>query len=274
MTRKETHIKEVARLLTGFLSSGDAGDLLAYLVAESRLPGPRANLELAAAFAGTVQEFAVADPDDQHLLWNLCVELASIAPEDAPTGDPHEFLGFCGVRGVGAIGSVSPGCVEAALRHLGEASVDPRWRIREAVAMGLQDLLSRQRDTTVSELEGWVEGGSWLAMRAAVAGIAEPDLLAEPGLAEAALRFHRKILIRIYTAKERQSEAFRALRKALGYTLSVVIAALPTLGFEYLRQLATLDDQDIRWIVRENLKKNRLEKRYPETVQHIRAQLA
>ncbi|MDD3857322.1 MAG: hypothetical protein PHP43_04655, partial [Methanoculleus sp.] len=63
MTRKETYIKEVARLLTSFLSSGDAGDLLAFLVAESRLPGPRANLEIAAAFAGTVQEFAVADPD-------------------------------------------------------------------------------------------------------------------------------------------------------------------------------------------------------------------
>ena len=274
MNRKEIHIKEVARLLTGFLSSGDAGDLLAYLVAESRLPGPRANLELAAAFAGTVQEFAVADPGDLDRLWNLCIELSCIAPEDAPTGDPHEFLGFCGVRGIGAIGSVSPGHVEEALKPLAEASTDPRWRIREAVAMGLQDLLSRQPDTTVFELEGWVEGGSWLAMRAAVAGIAEPDLLAEPDLAEAALRLHRKSLIRVYTAKERQSEEFRTLRKALGYTLSVVIAALPAPGFEYLRQLATLDDQDIRWIVRENLKKNRLEKRYPETVQHILAQLA
>lgn len=273
MTRKETYIKEVARLLTSFLSSGDAGDLLAFLVAESRLPGLRANLELAAAFAGTVREFAVADRDDLRLLWNLCVELAHVAPEDAPSDDPHEFLGFCGVRGIGAIGSASPACVGAALEHLAEASLDPRWQIREAVAMGLQDLLSRQRDTVVTELEVWVEGGSWLAMRAAIAGIAEPDLLGEPDLAAAALRFHRKILIRIYTAEERRSEAFRALRKSLGYTLSVVIAALPTPGFEYLRQLATLDDQDIRWIVRENLKKNRLEKRYPETVQHIRAQM-
>jgi len=267
MIRKETYIKEVARLLTGFLASGDAGDLLAFLVAESRLPGPRANLELAAAFAGTVQEFAVADSDDLRLLWELSVELAHVA------GDQHEFLGFCGVRGIGAIGSVSPACVDAALAHLAEASLDPRWRIREAVAMGLQDLLSRQRDTAVTELEVWVEGGSWLVMRAAIAGIAEPDLLDEPDLAAAALRFHRKILIRIYTAGERRSEAFRALRKSLGYTLSVVIAALPTPGFEYLRQLATLDDQDIRWIVRETLKKNRLEKRYPETVQHIRAQI-
>ncbi|WP_214020023.1 hypothetical protein [Methanoculleus sp.] len=273
MTRKETYIREVARLLTSFLSSGSAVDLLAYLVAGSTLPGPRANLELADAFGETVREFAVADADDHRILWDLCVELACVSPEDAPTGDPHEFLSFCGVRGIGAIGSVSPACVEAALTHLAEASVDPRWRIREAVAMGLQDLLSRQRDTTIPELEDWVEGGSWLTMRAAVAGIAEPDLLAEPELARTAFRLHRKTLIRVYTAKERQSEAFRALRKALGYTLSLVVVALPGIGFEYLRQLATLDDQDIRWIVRENLKKNRLEKQYPETVQHIRAQL-
>lgn len=274
MIRNDTYIREVARLLACFLSSGSAGDLLACLAAESSLPGLRANLGFAAAFAETVREFAVADPDDLHQLWSLCVELACISLEDdAPSGDPYEFFGICGVRGIGAIGSVSPACTEMALRHLAEASADPRWRIREAVAMGLQDLLSRQRDATVPELEGWVEGSSWLAMRAAAAGIAEPDLLAEPDLAEAALRFHRKILIRIYTARERQSEAYHALRKALGYTLSVVIVALPTPGFEYLRQLATLDDQDIRWIVGENLKASRLEKKFPETVQHIRAQM-
>mgnify|MGYP000882733572 CR=1 FL=1 len=263
MTRKETYMREVARLLSGFLTSGSAGDLLTCLVAGSNLPGPRANLELAAAFSETVRKFAAADADDHRILW-----------EDAPTDDPHEFLAFCGVRGIGAIGSLSPACVGPALTHLAEASVDPRWRIREAVAMGIQDLLSRQRNATVTELEGWVEGGSWFTMRAAAAGIAEPDLLGEPEIADAALRFHRKILIRIYTANERQSEAFKALRTALGYTLGLAVAALPGIGFEYLRQLATLDDQDIRWIVRENLRKNQLQKQYPETVQHIQAQLS
>jgi hypothetical protein len=34
-------------------------------------------------------------------------------------------------------------------------------------------------------------------------------------------------------AKERQSDAFLALKKALGYTLSLVVAALPGIGFEY-----------------------------------------
>ncbi|MCK9307833.1 MAG: hypothetical protein M0P17_09935 [Methanoculleus sp.] len=273
MTRKETYIKEIARLLTSFLASGSAGDLLAYLVAGSSLPGPRENLELARAFAETVREFAVADTDDHRALWNLCVELAHISPEDAPTDDPHEFLPFCGVRGIGTIGSVSPECVEEALTHLAEASVDPRRRTREAVAMAVRDLLSRQGDLAVPELEDWVQGGSWLTMRAVVAGIAEPDLLTEPQIAQTALKLHRKTLIRVYTADERQSEAFLALREALGYTLSLVIAVLPGIGFEYLRQLATLDDPDIRWIVRENLETSRLGGQYPETVQHIQAQL-
>jgi hypothetical protein len=274
LTRKETYIRDVARLLSGFLANGNAADLLDCLVAGSGLPGSRANRELAGAFTETVREFAAADPDDQRILWSLCVGLAGVSPEDAPTGDPHEFLAFCGIRGVGAIGSLSPACAGPAFTRLVAASADPRWRIREAVAMGVRDLLSRQRKAVIPELDGWVERGSWLAMRAAAAGIADPDLLGEPDIAAAALQLHRKILIRVYTARERESEGFLALRTALGSTLAPVVAALPGIGFEYLRQLATLDDPDIRWIVRENLEKGLLPERYPETVQHIRAQLS
>lgn len=255
------------------LSSGDAGDLIAYLAAESSLAGPRTNQDLTEAFARAIREFAVADREDRRILWDLCVELACISPEDAPTDDPHEFLSVCGVRGIAAMGPVSPGCVKAALRKLAESAEDPRWRIRDAVAIGLRDLLARHRDVTVSELNGWVEGGSWSAMQTVAAGVADADLLREPDLAEAALMLHRKIMIRVYTAGERESEDFQALRKTLGCTLSRVVAALPSSGFEYLQQVSTLDDQEIRWIVRENLKDNHLAGDYPETVRHIQAQI-
>lgn len=255
------------------LSSGDAGDLIAYLAAESSLAGPRTNQDLTEAFARAIREFAVADREDRRILWDLCVELACISPEDAPTDDPHEFLSVCGVRGIAAMGPVSPGCVKAALRKLAESAEDPRWRVRDAVAIGLRDLLARHRDVTVSELNGWVEGGSWSAMQTVAAGVADADLLREPDLAEAALLLHRKIMIRVYTAGERESEDFQALRKTLGCTLSRVVAALPSSGFEYLQQVSTLDDQEIRWIVRENLKDNHLAGDYPETVRHIQAQI-
>ena len=274
MTSSKTYIREVARQLSGFLATGSAEDLIACLVAESNLPGPRANRDLAAAFADAVREYAAADENDCRALWSLCTELACVSPEDAPAGDPHEFLSLCGVLGIAAIGAVAPAFTGMALAWLQDASLDPRRRVREAVALGVCDLLVARQEETVAGLEGWVESGSWLPMRAAAAGIAESDLQAEPELAEAALRLHRKILIRVYTAGERQSEAFVALRKALGYTLGRVVAALPGIGFEYLRQLATLDDQDVRWIVRENLERDALRQQYPETVRHIRANLA
>lgn len=274
MTSRKTYIREVARQLSGFLATGSAEDLMACLVAESNLPGPRANRDLAAAFADAVREYAAADENDCRALWSLCTELACVSPEDAPAGDPHEFLPLCGVLGIAAIGAVAPAFTGMALAQLQDASLDPRRRVRETVALGVCDLLVARQEETVAGLEGWVESGSWLPMRAAAAGIAESDLQAEPELAEAALRLHRKILVRVYTAGERQSEAFVALRKALGYTLGRVVAALPGIGFEYLRQLATLDDHDVRWIVRENLERDALRRQYPETVRHIRANLA
>jgi len=273
MTCRKIYIQEIARQLSRFLATGSVESLITYLVAESGRPGPCANRDLIAAFADTVREYAAADEGDCRALWSLCTELACVSPEYAPADNPHESLPLCGVLGIAAIGAVTPAFTQMALDQLQDASFDPRQRVREAVALGVRDLLTARQNETVAGLEGWVESGSWLLMRAAAAGIAESDLMAEPKLAEAALRLHRKILIRVYTARERQSEAFIALRKALGYTLGRVVAALPGIGFEYLRQLATLDDQDVRWIVRENLERDALRRQYPETVRHIRANL-
>jgi len=274
MTHQKTYIREIARRLSEFLATGSAEDLIALLVVESELRGPRGNRDLARAFADVVREYAAADAGDCRTLWNLCTEFACTSPEGAPAGDPREILPFCGVCGIAAIGTITATFTGMALARLQDASLDPRPWVREGVALGVRDLLAARQETTVAGLEGWVESGSWLPMRAAAAGIAESDLNEEPELAEAALKLHRKILIQIYTAGERQSEGFIALKGALGYTLGRVVMALPGMGFEYLRQLATLDDHDVRWIIRENLERDALQRQYPETVRHIRAKLA
>ena len=163
MTCRKTYIREVARQLSGFLATGNAEDLIACLVAESNLPGP--NRDLAAAFADAVREYAAADENDCRALWSLCTELACVSPEDAPAGDPHEFLPLCGVLGIAAIGAVAPAFTGMALAQLQDASLDPRRRVREAVALGVCDLLVARQEETVAGLEGWVESGSWLPMR-------------------------------------------------------------------------------------------------------------
>jgi len=52
----------------------------------------------------------------------------------------------------------------------------------------------------------------------------------------------------------------RVLRQALGSCWSVAVAALPAEGFDRLERWAAGDDPDVRWVLRENLKKARLAK--------------
>lgn len=136
--------------------------------------------------------------------------------------------------------------------------------------MGLQKLLEKQGQRTLKELESWILKDNWLVMRAVAAGVAEPALLKNEQNARRALDLHKKIFVQIPATKDRKSEEFKKLKQALGYTLSVVIYAIPKEGFEYIYQLADSQDSDILWIVKENLKKKRLTKNFPEEVTSIK----
>ena len=50
----------------------------------------------------------------------------------------------------------------------------------------------------------------------------------------------------------------------------VGVQATPEQGFEFLTQLAGLQDRDVLWIVKQNLKKNRLVKNFPEQVEALK----
>jgi hypothetical protein len=103
--------------------------------------------------------------------------------------------------------------------------------------------------------------------------VAEPAMLKDEQIAISALQLHRKIITQVLEVKERKSEGFRILRKALGYTLSVVVRAIPKEGFEFMAQLVDSQDSDVLWIVKENLKKNRLVKNFPEQVESMKKSL-
>ena len=243
-----------------------------YLVSNSNLPGPRGNLELAQAFGDVIGERAGrgATPD---VLWALCDDLASITAEEAPVNDPREFLPFCGAVGLGATGAAKAEYVDLALGALRGLSRDPRWRMREGVCFGLQRLIAARGSEVLLAFEAWVAGGHPLELRAVAAGVAEPPLLKDGATATAALALHRGIFAQVLEMADRRSDAFRVLRKGLGYTLSVVVSAVPQEGFAYLAELAGVDDRDVHWILKQNLKKNRLVKNYPAEVDALTGSL-
>jgi hypothetical protein len=251
-------------LLDEFCEAGNARPLTDYLLSHSDLPGRRANLELAAAFGDVVEGYA-----EQERLWELVKSLAAIPCDEAPVNTPGAFLPFCGAMGIGAIGSVAATHFAAALDTLKPLANDPRWRMREAVCFGLQRMLARRSQDTLAALEGWIEDGSLLELRAAAATVAEPTLLKDAETARSALRLHRDIMARLLEMPDRKSEPFKTLRQGLGYTLSVVVQAVPQEGFEFLAQIAASADPDVRWIVKQNLKKNRLVKQFPAEVESI-----
>jgi hypothetical protein len=265
--KKESYKLHLTHFLDEFLKTGNKDEITGYLVSNSNLPSPRGNLELAMAFAEVVEVYSSRKLGK---LWELCLKLTEISADEAPTNNPKEFLTFCGTYALGAIASVSPRFFEKALVLLRGLADDTRWRIREAVAMGIQKLLTNQSQNTLIALENWIEGNNWLAMRAIAAGVAEPPILKDNKIARRALELHKKIFAKILHSRERKSYEFRTLRKGLGYTLSVVVCATPKEGFAFIRQLVGLRDADILWIIKQNLKKNRLIKNFPNDVTSIK----
>jgi hypothetical protein len=225
-----------------------------YLLAHSNLPGPRGNLELAQAAADLGEEA-------QFRRW------AALSPDVAPENTPSCFLAFCGVVGLGAIvarrGEVpSPraeGGATPPLQTLRALAPDPRWRIREAVAMALQRWGDADMPGLLAAMADWAYGNPW-EQRAAAAGLCEPRLLAQPEHADAVLHVLDGITASIPRAIDRKGEAFGTLRQGLGYCWSVAVVALPEAGKPLMEKWLADADPDIRWIMRENLKKNRLVK--------------
>jgi hypothetical protein len=208
----------------------------------SGLPGPRANLELAQAAADVVGSGALRS-------W------AAIGPGDAGTNEPRGFLAVCGVIGLGRLAVEGD---RGAVDELRQHANDPRWRVREAVAMALQRIGDADVNDLIRIARGW-SSGSALERRATAAALAEPRLLTDPGAAAAAVGLFDRITASfVADPGDRKAEGPQALRKALGYGWSVVIAGDPQDGKAAFERWLDADDRDVRWICRENLKKARL----------------
>jgi hypothetical protein len=82
------------------------------------------------------------------------------------------------------------------------------------------------------------------------------------------------ITLGITQEQDRKNDAFLALRKGLGYCWSVAVAADPEAGKAAMMRWLTSTDPDIRWIMRENLTKNRLIRMDATWVAQMQAQLA
>ena len=246
MTRREEE-------LAGFLASADRA---AYLRAHSNLPGPRANLELLDAAS------AAADRADL-LRW------AALDAAAAPGDSPDVFLACVGVAGLGRLVAAGDRSLVPVLRRAGG---DGRWRVREAVAIGLQAWGDKDMAALLDEMERWASG-SPLEGRAAMAALCEPRLLRERAIVARVLGILGRLTAIVRDAPDSRDDGVRVLRQALGYGWSVAIAADPEIGLPAFTPWVDEPHPDVRWIVRQNLAKARLTRIAPVWVADAKARL-
>jgi len=227
-----------------------------FLLEKSCLPGPRANLELVEA---------VAEEGNQSQF----MRYLSFDSEKAPVGSVYEFLAVCGVVGLGRLINEGNKTLLVTLRSFAS---DVRWRVREAVAMALQRVGESNMDELLKETVEWSKG-SLLEKRAVVAAICEPKLLNQHQEIHRVLEILDKITYDLLNEENRKNEDLKVLRKALGYGWSVVVVASPVEGKKLLEKWFMNEDKDIRWIMKENLRKNRLNKMDPDWIGRWKAEL-
>jgi hypothetical protein len=216
-------------------------DWLPFLLKNSGLPGPRGNLELAQAAA----ELASGSQVKAFL---------SIPPEAAPENSAEVFVVFCGITALGKMIARGKHGYFARLRSF---AGDARWRVREAVAIALQYVGDADMQMLLEEMKDW-SAGSWYEKRAAAAALAEPRLLKDAKAARAALKILDRITLDMAAAAGPREAAFKVLRQSIGYCWSVAVAALPEDGKAAMEKWLASSNADVRWVMKENLKKNRL----------------
>jgi hypothetical protein len=242
-------------------------ELETYLINHSNLPGPRANLELAFIFSDCVAEMAISQA---HI--NRLNNWTTIDANDADLNDPMVFLPFCALLSLGAIhAKVDANRQQDIIRRLQLAASDSRWRVREGVAMGFQKIAEQNVAVIVNIFSTWIDKANLAEQRAMLAALAHPPILHEANTVRFSLHIASKILSGVHrlTLPERRTEDFRILKKGLAFTISVFIAHLPEAGFPLLLKWAVVDDKDIRWIIKTNLSKSRLQKHYQNQVDEI-----
>ena len=246
--RKSDRYREVLRGLV---------DWDEFLLRESNLPGPRANLELVGAAADVGSE-------------DLFLRYLTYTADKAPTNSPHEFLALCGVVGLGRL--VAEGRTDL-VSELRKHASDSRWRTREGVAMALQRWGAADMDALLDEMEKWA-AGDLLEQRAAAAGLCEPGLLGQEEHVRRVLGVLDTITVSVSEVAGRKSDEFVALRKGLAYCWSVAVASFPEMGKPLMEKWFACDDKDVRWIMRQNLKKKRLARVAPEWVEEWTSRLS
>jgi hypothetical protein len=152
------------------------------------------------------------------------------------------------------------------LSLLKKRASDPRWRVREAVAMAFQHILEAHFETAQLIFSEWLPRATQLEMRAVLAALAHPAVLTDEKRVTFCMQVTETALAAL--PDRVRGEDVRVLVQALSYVISVFCASSPRIGFNYMRKWAETGRPLVSRILLKNLGKARL-KQYACEIRQI-----
>ncbi|MOA06141.1 hypothetical protein D3C78_1257660 [compost metagenome] len=201
-------------------------------------------------------------------MWDLLLRWTKIDPSQADTNEARVFLPFCAILALGAYYPYAEGNnKKRCINEIVNSMSDPRWRIREGSAMALQRIGEKEFSTIKELMEQMFDSSNLLERRAFVAALAHPPILEDSEAVSFALDLSERIIDDIVADPSLgRSEEYRVLSKGLEYAISVFVERMPLEGFALLNKYAMSGDKRIQKIVKSNIGKARIAKKYPEEI--------
>lgn len=247
---------------------GRPADLYRQLELQSGLPGPRVNMNLGMAFA---HECARLGPKVDELTYAM----ANLPPDEARGASGKEFLGVCGVLGIGAraMTAKEDAVRDRALALLEEKADDPRFRVRDAVPVALAMLGSKMKGELGDRVEPWMD--RYFNAAAVIRALAEPIWLETFGHDD----YHQPINLlhaAFVLAHEAPRSAFRypghkALVEALGTAPKAIARRFSQQMFDrYAIWAEYVKVPELREAILQNIDDTQMKKPFRDEIKHIK----
>lgn len=238
------------------INARDKSELENYLLEHSNMPGRMANITLVSVVADIMGS-------DTTIASSWYPTLSEWFRRETTGDDPETLLVLCAVESFGAIYNQKNGQSLIELEHyFVDALNDGRWRVREIVT----ETYKRIGINSYTDLEilfNWILQGALtpLEMRGLLATVAHPDILkTTEQLNYAQMMMERAFDYYLnFDATTYSKEDKIVLKKGLSFAPSVIISKNPEQGFAFFEELIEKNEKQLKPILKNNLKKKRVE---------------
>lgn len=190
--------------------------------------------------------------------------LKNLITEWSTSGD--EYLMFVAHSAIGHVLSSNQSVEEWAVPILFKANFNPLWRAREGVTFALEALLENSGDLALRLIDSWCNSRQPIVIRNSIVALAHPTQLRRNRSQLDALERYNGIGMEIVAETLNPSDDTKMLAKSLCFTLSVAAEADEGYLDEFEKWISS-KVKAWRPILRENLTKARIRKKYPSRVE-------